>query len=120
MSKLSLPLAAGLCLAAAPAHAQMEAAPIPDLLPKVSSISVANAVGVLNYCSKNNLVSSTAADQIVTGLTNKPDTKSADYVAGEGGQIHGDDGKPFALTTAPAILQSQACDRVLQQARTFK
>jgi hypothetical protein len=104
----------------APASAQIDAPPIPDLLPKVASISVANAAGVLNYCVKNNLVSFTAVDQVVTGLSAKPDPKSADYVDGQGGQIHADGGKTFAMTKAPAILQSQACDRVLQQAKTFK
>jgi Protein of unknown function (DUF2501) len=103
-----------------PAHAQMDAAPIPSALPKVSSISVANAAGVLNYCVKNNLVSSTSTDQLLTGLSNKPDLKSADYMAGHGGQILGDGGKNFAIATAPAYLQSQACDLVLQQAKTFK
>ena len=104
----------------APVRAQMDAAPIPELLPKVASISVANAAGVLDYCVKNNLVSFTAVDQLVTGLSTKPDPKSADYVDGQGGQVHADGGKTFAMTKAPAILQSQTCDRVLQQARTFK
>jgi hypothetical protein len=120
MAKPSVPVVIGICFAASAAHAQMDAAPIPSLILTVTSISVANAVGVLNYCSKNNLVSATAADQVVVGLAAKPDAKSPDYVAGEAGQLHGDGGKTFAMASAPAILQSQACDRVLQQAKTFK
>jgi hypothetical protein len=103
-----------------PAHAQLGASPIPSALPGVAKISVANAAGVLNYCSKNNLASSAAADQVMGTLTNKPDVGSADYKAGIAGDVMGDNGKNFSIASAPSYLQSQVCDMVLQQAKTFK
>ena len=120
MAKHSLAFLVGIAFTAQPALAQMDAPPIPSALPGVAKISIANAAGVLNYCTKNYLVSSTAADQVLTVLSNKPDAKSSDYIAGQAGEVHGDDGKTFALASQPPVLQSQACDRVLQQAKTFK
>jgi hypothetical protein len=103
-----------------PAHAQLGSAPIPSALPGVAKISLANAAGVLNYCSKNNLASSAAADQVMGTLTKKPDASSADYKAGMSGNVMGDNGKSFSIASAPSYLQSQICDMVLQQAKTFK
>jgi hypothetical protein len=102
------------------ATAQLGASPIPSALPGVSSISLGNAAGVLNYCMQNNLVSSTGADAVLSTLPSKPDVKSADYSAGAGGKIMGDHGKNFTIAGAPKYLQSQACDMVLQQAKAFK
>jgi Protein of unknown function (DUF2501) len=98
--------------------AQMSAAPIPSVLPNVSTISAGNAAGVLQYCMSNKLVSSTSAGAVLDGLNKKSDlTKSADYAAGASGQILGS--KNFSMATAPSFLQSQACDMVLKQAKTF-
>jgi hypothetical protein len=105
---------------AQPVPAQLSAPPIPSALPGVASISVGNAAGVLDYCKKNNLVSGAATDQVLIGLPTKPDLKSAEYAAGQGGQIFGDGGKNFSIPKAPWYLQSQACDMVLQQAKTLK
>ena len=111
-------LAAGVGWIALPAYAQMDAAPIPSVLPSVSSITPGNAAGVLQYCVSKNLVSSTSADEVLDGLTKKPDvTKSPDYSAGQGGQIIGD--KKLAIGSAPGFLQSQACNLVLERAKTF-
>ena len=106
-------------LASQPTAAQMSAPPIPSVLPKVSSISVANAVGVLKYCEKNGLVSGVSTDAVVSLLPNKPDVKSSDYAVGESGQILGDGGKNYSLSSAPGYLKSQACDMVLQRAKAF-
>jgi Protein of unknown function (DUF2501) len=57
---------------------------------------------------------------VLIGLPTKPDLKSAEYAAGQGGQIFGDGGKNFSIPKAPWYLQSQACDMVLQQAKTLK
>jgi Protein of unknown function (DUF2501) len=112
----TLPLA--LCFGAAAAHAQMSAPPIPSVLPNVSSISAGNAAGVLQYCVKNKLVSSTSADTVLGGLTKKPNvTKSSDFSAGQTGKILGGGGKSFSVGKAPSYLQSQACDMVLKQAK---
>jgi hypothetical protein len=102
------------------AFAQLSAPPIISGLPGVSKISLANAVGVLKFCEQKELVSSASTDSVLDQLTKKPDAKSADYVAGAGGQILGDSGKPFAIGKAPSYLQSAACNLVLEQAKTFR
>jgi hypothetical protein len=102
-----------------PAHAQLGTAPIPSALPNVTSISRGNAAGVLQYCVKHELVSSVVAGTVIDGLTKTPEiSKSPDFATGEAGQILGS--KTFAIGTAPAYLQSQACDIVLKQAEQFK
>ena len=114
---------AALILAAsvsASANAQLSAPPITSVLPSVSKISVANAAGVLKYCEQKDLVSSASTESVLDQFAKKPDIKSADYLAGAGGVIHGDAGKNFSLGKAPGYLQSQACDMVLEQAKTFR
>ena len=98
------------------AFGQMAAPPIPSELPNVASISPGNAAGVLEYCMKNNLVSSVSADAVLGNLNKKPNlTKSPDFTAGQAGDILGD--KKFAIGKAPGYLQSRACDMVLTQAK---
>lgn len=102
------------------AGAQMSAPPIPTALPDVTSISPANAAGVLQYCLGHQLVSSSAADIVLTPLTQKQGvTASPDYSAGKSGQIitHG---KTFSLGQASDYLKSQACNIVFEQAKQFK
>ena len=107
------------CVSAS-ANAQLSAPPITSVLPSVSKISLANAAGVLKYCEQKDLVSSASTDSVLDQIAKKPDIKSADYLAGAGGVIHGDAGKNFSLGKAPGYLQSQACDMVLEQAKTFR
>ena len=102
------------------ANAQLAAPPIPSALPSVSKISVANAAGVLKYCEQKDLVSSASTDAVLDQFATKPDVKSPDYVAGAGGEIHGDSGKNFSLARAPGYLRSAACDMVLERAKTFR
>jgi hypothetical protein len=102
------------------AIAQLSAPPIPTALPGVSKISVANAAGVLKYCEQKDLVSGAATDAVLDTFANKPDVKSSDYLAGIGGEILGDEGKNYSIGQAPGYLQSEACNRVLQQAKTFR
>ena len=98
-----------------PARAQMSAPPIPSALPNISSISAANAAGVLRYCVSKQLVSSTSADLVLKSLT----AKSPDYSAGQQGRILATNGKVFSIPEAPSYLQSQACDLVLTRAQQF-
>lgn len=101
------------------AQAQLGTVPIPSALPNVSSISPANAAGVLQYCVKHDLVSSAVAATVVDGLTKRPDVaKSHEFALGQSGQILGS--KTFAIGTAPTYLQSAACDMVLRQAQQLK
>lgn len=102
------------------AIAQLSAPPIPSALPGVTKISVANAAGVLKYCEQKNLVSGAATDAVLDTFANKPDIKSTDYLAGVGGKILGDGGKTYSIGHAPGYLQSEACNMVLQQAKTFR
>ena len=102
------------------ALAQLSAPPIVSELPGVSKISLANAIGVLTFCKQKELVSSASTDSVLDQLAKKPDPKSADYLAGAGGQILGDSGKPYAIGKAPGYLQSAACNLVLEQAKTFR
>jgi len=99
--------------------AQMSAPPIRAALPSLSSMSLNNAAGVLKYCERNRLVSVANTDTVLESFAAPPDAKSADYVAGQGGQIIGDHGKTVSLPKAPGYLQSQACDQVLRRAKRF-
>src|SRR5262245_1413773 len=102
------------------ATAQLSAPPIPSALPGVSTINPANAVGVLKYCQQKDMVSDAATDAVLDTLKSKPDVKSAEYAAGAGGEVHGDGGKSFAIGQAPGYLQSQMCNMVLEQAKSFR
>ena len=119
MSKWTLFAASALAIAfAQPVAAQMSLPSIGTGLPNVGSMSVGNAAGVLQYCVKNNLVSSTSASSVLDGLTKKPDVaKSKDFSAGAAGQILGGGGQPFSIGSAPSYLQSRACDMVLKQGK---
>jgi hypothetical protein len=100
-------------------HAQLGTVPIRDALPNVSSISPANAAGVLQYCMQHDLVSSAVGSTVIDNLTKAPDvTKSHDFVTGQSGQILAS--KTFAIGAAPTYLQSEACDMVLKRAQQFK
>src|SRR5690242_13025021 len=100
--------------------AQMSAPSIISALPDVRSISPANAAGVLQYCVKNHLVSSTAVDPLLTPLTAKHAiTGSHDFSTGQAGQIM-TGAKSFSLAQASPNLKSQACDMVFRQAKHFK
>lgn len=100
--------------------AQMSAPSIISALPDVRSISAANAAGVLQYCVKNNLVSSAAVEPVLTPLTAKHGVKaSPDFSTGQAGKIM-TGGKGFSLASAPPHLKSQACDMVFRQAKHLK
>jgi hypothetical protein len=99
--------------------AQMSAPPITSMLPGVAKMSVANASGVLRYCEKNQLVSVASTDVVLGQIEKRPDLTSAEYIAGQSGQILGDGGKNFSLSRAPGYLQSQGCNLVLERAKKF-
>jgi hypothetical protein len=103
------------------ALAQMSAPPIPSELPDVSAISAANAAGVLQYCVGKGLTSSVSGDMVLAGLLQRPEVaKSPDYSAGKAGTILPGKGKSYSVGAVNSYLQSQACDRVLQQAKQLK
>src|SRR5262245_52768111 len=85
------------CISQATA-AQMSMPSITSGLPNVSSMTAGNAAGVLQYCMKNNLVSTSSAGAVLDGLGKKPDlTKSADYTAGQSGKILTGSGKGTSI-----------------------
>lgn len=105
---------------ASSATAQLSAPSLISALPDIKSISPANAAGVLQYCVKNNLVSSAATDEVLAPLTAKQGIKgSPEFGAGQAGSIISG-GKTFALGGANDYLRSQACDLVFRQAKLFK
>lgn len=110
-------LTISLCCASQ-ATAQLSAPPITSALPNVSSITAGNAAGVLQYCLKNNLVSSTSAGAVLDGLGKKSElTKSTDYTSGETGNILTGRGTSTSIAGLQPFLQSQACNMVLEQAK---
>ena len=120
MSKITFTAVVAFALAGTsqPVAAQMHMPSIGSGLPNVGSISAGNAAGVLQYCMKNKLVSSSSASTVLDGLTKSPNvTKSHDYTAGAAGQILGGGSKPFSIGSAPSYLQSRACDMVLKQGK---
>ena len=61
-----------------------------------------------------------SADAMLTGSVTRSDQTSEDYIVGASGQILGDAGKNFSISRAPGYLQSQACNMVLERAKTFR
>jgi len=103
--------------ASASAQAQLSLPSMVSGLPNVSSMSAGNVAGVLQYCAKNKLVSSTSAGTVLDKLGHKPSlTSSADYKAGAAGQILSG-GKGVSLGKMQPHLKSQACDMVLKQGK---
>jgi hypothetical protein len=102
------------------ASAQLSAPSLISALPDIKSISPANAAGVLQYCVKNSLVSSTATDGVLAPLAAKQGIKaSPEYAAGQAGSIISG-GKTFALGEANDYLRSQACDMVFRRVKQPK
>lgn len=102
------------------AVAQISAPSIVSALPDVTGMSQANAVGVLQYCLDNHLVSSSAADPVMAPLLKRGNiASSADYSAGRAGRIISG-GKAFGLDSASPFLRSQGCDIVFRQAQKFR
>jgi hypothetical protein len=113
-------IAANLCLQVMPANAQVSAPPMVSVLPDVRSISRANAAGVIEYCVRRRLMSSSAADHVLASAKSRASlVGTPDYIAGAAGHIitHG---KDFAIGRASSHLQSQSCAMVLRQAQQWK
>jgi len=113
-------LLVGLGAAAAPSHAQMSLPSLTSALPNVGSMSAGNAAGVLQYCMKNKLVSSTSAGSVLDGLGKQPKLKSSpDFAAGQAGKVMTGKGKSTSISSLQPAMKSQACNMVLKQAKSF-
>jgi hypothetical protein len=103
---------------ASQAAAQLSLPSMVSGLPNVSHMSAGNAAGVLQYCAKNKLVSSTSSGTVLDGLKKKPNvTSSPDFAAGQAGNILSGGGKSVSLAKMQPHLKSQACDMVLKQGK---
>ena len=101
------------------AIAKPSAPQVEQAVPGLSTMSLANAVGVLGYCKDNRLLSDESVGGLMDALSRTADVTSEDYIVGSSGQVLGDAGRNFSIFRAPAALQSQACNAVLQRARSF-
>lgn len=96
----------------------------------LSSSSMTNAAGVLQYCVKNNLLSangtSTLKEQLLgkLGITSTSDAKSQDYQEGLGGLLTtGKNGQvnlnDLSNSQLGQKVKTKACDVVLKQSKNF-
>lgn len=109
-----------LAVASSAQAAQLSQPSIVSALPNLASITPANAAGVLQYCRQNNLVGIAASDHVLEGLTAKRGTVASPlYAQGQAGHIVTGQ-RNFALDKASPFLRSEACSRVLNQAKQFK
>ena len=90
-------------------------------MPNISGMGVGNAAGVLGYCTKNKLLGgSSGASSVLSSLEKKPGvTSSKGFAAGQAGHILGGNGANLSLDSVAGPMKSQACNRVLKQARHF-
>ncbi|HEI8668593.1 TPA: DUF2501 domain-containing protein [Serratia marcescens] len=96
----------------------------------LSSSSMTNAAGILQYCVKNNVLSANGAegvkDQLLSklGITSTEDAKSQDYQQGLGGLLQTGEGKSLDLNSLGTSqitekVKQKACDLVLKQGKSF-
>jgi hypothetical protein len=96
----------------------------------LSSSSMTNAAGILQYCVKNNVLSANGAegvkDQLLSklGITSTENAKSQDYQQGLGGLLQTGEGKSLDLNSLGTSqitekVKQKACDRVLKQGKSF-
>jgi len=96
----------------------------------LSSSSMTNAAGILQYCVKNNVLSANGAegvkDQLLSklGITSTENAKSQDYQQGLGGLLQTGEGKSldlYILSTSQITekVKQKACDLVLKQGKSF-
>lgn len=96
----------------------------------LSSSSMTNAAGVLQYCVKNNLLSASGTsalkDQLLgkLGITSTADAKSQDYQEGLGGLLTTSKSGQLNLNDLSNSqlghkVKTKACDIVLKQSKNF-
>ncbi|HGM6859732.1 TPA: DUF2501 domain-containing protein [Serratia rubidaea] len=96
----------------------------------LSSGSMTNAAGILQYCVKNNVLSESGAADVKDkllgklGISSDSDAKSADYQQGLGGLLQTGEGKSLDLNNLGTSqitekVKQKACDLVLKQGKSF-
>ena len=94
-------------------------------LGSMTSGSLGNAAGVLEYCVKNNYLSGDAAssvkDQLMSKIPGGQPATDTGYVSGAKGLLTGSDGKTLDLSGGglKAQITKKACDVVLQQGKSM-
>ena len=94
-------------------------------LGSMTSGSIGNAAGVLQYCVKNNYLSGGAAntikDQLMSKIPGGHPAADSGYVSGAKGLLTSSDGKTLDLSGGglKAQLTKKACDVVLKQGKSM-
>ena len=101
------------------------ASALPSLGGLTSAGTASNAAGVITYCMKNNYLNADKAAQVKDqllgkmGLGKKEEPKDEGYMSGLSGMIKGSDGKTFSLDSIKGKAKEQACDLVLDNAKSL-
>ncbi|WP_416261739.1 DUF2501 domain-containing protein [Gibbsiella quercinecans] len=96
----------------------------------LSSGSMTNAAGVLQYCVKNNVLSQSGTETVKDkllgklGISSSENANSQDYRQGLGGLLQTREGKSVDLNSLGSSqltekVKQKACDLVLQQGKAF-
>ncbi|GAA3578904.1 DUF2501 domain-containing protein [Gibbsiella greigii] len=96
----------------------------------LSSGSMTNAAGVLQYCVKNNVLSQSSTETVKDkllgklGISSSENANSQDYQQGLGGLLQTREGKSVDLNSLGSSqltekVKQKACDLVLQQGKAF-
>jgi hypothetical protein len=91
----------------------------------MTSGSMGNVAGLLQYCIGNNYLSGQGAasvkDQLMGKLPGGEETQDRGYSDGQKGLLHGSNGNQMDLSGGglKAELTKKACDTVLAQAKSF-
>lgn len=91
-------------------------------MPAISSGVGGNAAGVLQYCIKNNYLSSDAASGVKDKLMGKvggQKEQKAGYDKGLTGVLSGSDGKTLDMNSIPSSVRKKGCDYVLSNAKSL-
>lgn len=96
----------------------------------LSSSSMTNAAGILQYCVKNNVLSANGTEAVKNqllsklGISSTENAKSQDYQQGLGGLLKTGEGKSLDLNSLGTSqitekVKQKACDLVLKQGASF-
>jgi hypothetical protein len=91
-------------------------------MPKIGTSTMGNAAGVLQYCIKNNYLSTDAAGGVkdkLLGMVTGQKLQQTGYANGAKGLLQGSDGKSLSLKNVGGKLKVKACDYVLANAKSL-
>jgi hypothetical protein len=97
-------------------------------LSSITSGSIGNAAGIIEYCVKNNYLSggnaSSVKDQLMGKMTargDQPAENNPDYISGARGIVTGSSGQSVDLSMAglKGKAVKKACEKILDQAKSM-